>query len=106
MAFVYADAPRRGSLVDGVMTSGSAERCLRVMAPKVIAIDEFVRMAAAWLALLYLAGYVVAAFGLLCILDILKPIGVLECLPGGVLCSMTLQRPCSHISFGEVSLTS
>jgi phosphatidylglycerophosphatase A len=95
-----------GLLLVGATTSASAERCIGSKGPKAIMMDEIVRMVVAWLALLYPAGCVVAGFGLLHILDISNPIGVLRRLLCGGLCSMTLQRRCLQISFGKVSLRS
>jgi phosphatidylglycerophosphatase A len=72
-----------GLFLLGVATSGSAEHRLGTKDHGAIVIDEIVGMVMALLAVPYQVGYIVGAFCLFRIFDVLKPIGVLERLPGG-----------------------
>jgi Phosphatidylglycerophosphatase A len=64
-----------GLFLLGVAISGSAERWLDTKDPGAIVIDEIVGMILALLAVPHQIGYVVAAFFLFRLLDILKPLG-------------------------------
>jgi phosphatidylglycerophosphatase A len=72
-----------GLFVLGVVTSGNAEHWLGAKDHRAIIIDEIVGMVLALLALPHRVGYVVAAFCLFRVLDVVKPIASLERLPGG-----------------------
>ena len=88
-------------------TSAAAERRLGTKDPRVIVIDEIVGMVLALLGIPYQMGYVVAAFCLFRALDIFKPIGALERLPGGwgVMCDDVAAALLTNLILRGVYLT-
>jgi phosphatidylglycerophosphatase A len=96
-----------GLFLLGVSTSSSAERGLGIKDHKAIVIDEIVGMALALLGVPLQVGYVVAAFCLFRLLDIVKPIAVLERLPGGwgVMCDDVAAALLTNLVLQGVHLT-
>ncbi len=72
-----------GLFLVGVVASGNAEQWLGIKDHRAIVIDEIVGMVLALLALPHQIGYIVAAFCVFRVLDVVKPMAFLERLPGG-----------------------
>lgn len=90
-----------GLFLLGVLSSTCASRWLAAEDPPVVVIDEIVGMSCGLFALPFEAGFVIAAFVLFRVLDILKPppIRALERWPGGwgIMCDDLLAGSLTNI---------